>query len=94
MAKFIIYAYAHGYKLTLGEGYDDDGTGHMKGSLHYSRLAQDFNLFKDGEYITDTETWRPLGEYWESLSGVDHECCWGGRFGDGNHISIAYGGKK
>jgi len=96
IAKLIIWAYAHGYKITLGEGYDDDGVGHSKNSLHYSRLAQDINLFKDGVYLKDTEAYRPLGEYWKSLSDAGYECCWGGDFKnkDGNHFSIAYQGRK
>lgn len=95
IAKLIIYAYAHGYKITLGEGYDDDGKGHMHGSLHYSRLAQDLNLFdQNGTYIKSSEGYLELGEYWEGLSDAGYECCWGGRFSDGNHFSIAYGGKK
>lgn len=93
IAKLIVWAYANGYKITLGEGYDDDNQGHMKGSLHYVRLAQDLNLFQDGQYLTDSESYLPLGEYWESLSDIGYQCKWGGRFGDGNHFSIGYGGK-
>jgi len=51
LGKLIIKAYELGYELTLGEGYDDDGVGHMKGSMHYIRLAQDLNLFKDGVWL-------------------------------------------
>jgi hypothetical protein len=96
IAKLIIYAYAHGYRLTLGEGYDDDGVGHMKGSLHYSRLAQDLNLFHDGEFCKDSEDYKELGEYWEGLSDIGYTCCWGGRFknADGCHFSVAYANKK
>ena len=94
IAKLIVWAYAHGYRITLGEGYDDDGQGHMNGSLHYIKLAQDLNLFHDGKYCQDSEDYKELGDYWESLSDAGYECCWGGRFGDGNHFSITYGGKK
>lgn len=62
---------------------------HMKKSLHYIGLAKDFDLFKDGVYLTKTEDHTPLGEYWESLGGT-----WGGRFGDGNHYSIEHKGVK
>lgn len=76
------YAYNHGYELT----YDDTfaKTGHSENSFHYKRLAVDFNLFKDGVYLTETKNHKPLGEYWESIGGT-----WGGRFGklDGNHYS-------
>lgn len=51
VGKLILKAYETGYELTLGEGYDDDGVGHMKGSMHYIRLAQDLNLFKDGVWL-------------------------------------------
>lgn len=51
--------------------------------------------FKDGVYQPKTETYRELGEYWESL---DPDCKWGGRWGDGNHMSYApkelFGGRR
>ncbi len=58
---------------------------HSRRSWHYKRLALDLNAFdKDGNYLTETEDHRPLGEYWESIGGT-----WGGRFKnpDGNHYS-------
>ena len=60
---------------------------HKRGkSFHYKRLAKDLNLFKNGRYLTSTESHRFLGEFWESLNT---KCTWGGRFGakDGNHYS-------
>ena len=60
-----------------------------KNSTHKFRLAVDFNLFKDGEYLTRSEDYRELGEYWESMGGT-----WGGRFNDGNHFSIEHNGVK
>ena len=94
----IEYAYQQGYELTFGDAYRDPRVhGHVgvkksyssANSLHKSRLAVDFNLFKDGQYLTTTEAHRPLGEYWESLGGT-----WGGRFNDGNHYSLEHGGRK
>jgi len=94
----IEYAYQQGYELTFGDAYRDPRAfGHIgqKGpygrddSLHKERLAVDFNLFKDGEYLTSTEAHRPLGEYWESLGGS-----WGGRFNDGNHYSWSHEGRR
>ena len=93
-----------GYEFTLGECYRSPeeaerlakaGLG-IKSSLHTQRLAIDLNLFKDGKFLTKTEDYQFLGEYWESLSGDTIECCWGGRFKkrDGNHFSVAYGGRK
>jgi hypothetical protein len=89
IAQLIMWAYSQGYEMTLGEGYDDDGTGHMKNSLHYDGLAQDLNLFKNGIWLQKTEDHLPIGEHWESMGGA-----WGGRFKDGNHYSLAYGGRK
>ena len=62
---------------------------HMGGSLHFIGLAKDFELFKDGKYLTKTEDYATLGLFWESLGNT-----WGGRFSDGNHFSIAHEGKK
>lgn len=65
---------------------------HMKGSLHYSRLAADLNLFVNGKWIQSGShpAWTAIGERWESL---DPLCRWGGRFADSNHVSLAHGGK-
>ena len=86
----IDYAIQTGYDLTFGDAYRDPRVpyGH-KNSLHRKRLAVDFNLFRDGVWLKETEHHRPLGEYWESIGGT-----WGGRFGDGNHYSLAHGGMK
>lgn len=94
----IEWAYQNGYELTFGDAYRDPrlhgDVGVKKGygkdiSLHKSRLAVDFNLFKDGRFLQETEDHRPLGEYWESLGGS-----WGGRFQDGNHYSLEHEGRK
>ena len=94
----IEWAYQNGYELTFGDAYRDPrlhgDVGVKKGygaskSLHKSRLAVDFNLFKDGAYLSSSEDHKPLGEYWESLGGS-----WGGRFQDGNHYSLEHEGRK
>jgi len=94
----IEYAYQNGYELTFGDAYRDPKVhgqfGEKKSysagkSVHKLRLAVDFNLFKDGKYLTATEDYTKLGEYWESLGG-----CWGGRFQDGNHFSLEHEGCK
>ena len=96
LADLIIWAYDNGYELTEGDSYRDPRVfgevGERKGygnknSNHKIRLAKDFNLFKDGEYLTRTEDHQPLGEYWESIGGS-----WGGRFNDGNHYSLEHNG--
>lgn len=94
----IEWAYQNGYELTFGDAYRDPRVhGHAgqrvgyssANSLHKERLAVDFNLFRDGKYLTATEDHHPLGEYWESIGGT-----WGGRFNDGNHYSLEHGGRK
>ncbi|HFO5822228.1 TPA: M15 family metallopeptidase, partial [Escherichia coli] len=88
-----------GYRLTFGEAYRTpeqaalnakSGKG-IRNSLHTLRLAVDFNLFINGKYQADTDAYRPLGEYWESIGGT-----WGGRFSraDGNHFSLEHNGMK
>ena len=49
----MLYAQYIGYELTDGDAYRDDRCdyGHPQ-STHRSRLARDFNIFKDGEYLT------------------------------------------
>lgn len=102
VASLILRAYRDGYELTFGETYRTpeqaalnakQGKG-IANSLHTQRLAIDLNLFKDGTYLSSTDAHRPLGEWWEGLSTPEYQCCWGGRFNDGCHYSIAHGGRK
>lgn len=94
IGKLIVWAYEQGYELTFGESYDDDGVGHMKGSTHYIRLAQDFNLFVEGQYITDSNhpAYKRLGAAWKALNPENK---WGGDFTkkDGNHFSMLHEGR-
>lgn len=61
-----------------------------KNSNHKRKLAVDIDLFDaDNNYLDDTESHRPYGEYWESLHPFLR---WGGRFGDGNHYAVLYRG--
>ncbi|EMD0829337.1 M15 family metallopeptidase [Morganella morganii] len=99
IAQMILWANDHGYRLTFGEAYrtpeqaklnEKSGKG-ISNSLHTQRLAVDFYLFINGQYKTDTPSYLPLGEYWESIGGT-----WGGRFSrpDGNHFSLEHNGVK
>lgn len=109
-AELILHAFDLGYEVTLADGaidparkYIDSETGkvrrgldavHMKGSLHYLRLAADLNLFVSGQLVTNGghPAWKVLGEYWKTLHP---EAAWGGDFDsvDSNHISLRHGGK-
>lgn len=107
LAGLITWVYQQGWSLTLADGSVDlhrkfrtesgmllvaEDAHHMKGSLHYVRLAQDLNLFIDGKYIADGghPVWTSIGTHWEAM---DPSCRWGGRFHDANHFSIAHDGK-
>jgi len=96
----IYHAYNNGCELTFGDAYRDPRVHGQLGqkesyssaySNHKNRLAVDFNLFVEGEYITDGEhpKYVMLGEFWEGLGGA-----WGGRFNDANHFSIEHHGRK
>ena len=71
----------------------------IENSLHCDGLAIDLVLFKQGAPIWDTEVYRKLGEYWESL---DELAYWGGATAkvgdrlshDGGHFSITDGGRQ
>ena len=96
--RLIDKAHELGFEVTGGDLYRDPrvfgeigeskGYGHRK-SGHKQKLAIDLNLYKDGNYLSDTESHRPLGEWWEQQGGS-----WGGRFNDGNHYSMEFGGIK
>ena len=93
VARLIIFANENGYELTFGEAkrpqemadiYAKKGVG-KKDSLHIKQLAIDLNLFKNGKYLSSTESHKELGEWWER----QHDNCrWGGRFNDGNHYEF------
>ena len=97
VANLIDEAFRRGYEVTFGETYRPVETAALyakqgKGiahSLHTKRLAIDLNLFKDGKYLSSTESHRPLGEWWEKQHPL---CRWGGRFKDGNHYSLEHEG--
>lgn len=55
-------------------------------SNHLLKLAHDFNLFINGEYKKDVESYRPLGNYWKSLH---EDNVWGGDWGwDAPHFEM------
>lgn len=86
MAEFILWINTlPGYSVVEGECfrplemqtiYVKQGKSKTMDSNHCKCLAKDLNLFINGEYITDKEKYRILGEKWEWLGGQ-----WGGRFG-------------
>lgn len=103
LAKLILRAYEMGYAVTFGDaarsipeqrrliaaglsGVKDPAKG-----AHVRRLAVDLNLFRGGHYVTDGESHRPLGEWWEKQHALAR---WGGRFGDANHYSFEWQGVK
>lgn len=101
IAELILWANDHGFELTFGDAYRDPrshgqygekvGYSHRK-SNHKRRLAVDFNLFtEEGDYLTQTADYEPLGRYWESLHIA---ASWGGSYNDGNHFSFEYQGMK
>lgn len=100
IGQLIAYAYEQGYELTFGDAYRSPeqaaanakaGTG-IANSVHTVRLAVDFNLFRDGQYLSDTASHAPLGAYWKAL---DQDARWGGDFSkpDGNHYSFTHEGR-
>lgn len=101
LALLITEAFARGYEVTLGECWRSPeearrlaGTGQgIARSLHSDRLAVDLNLFKNGQYLSLSEQYAELGEWWETQNAL---CRWGGRFStrpDGNHFSVTYQGR-
>ena len=86
VADLIIFAYEQGYELSFGDAWAT--TGHMKNSLHYSRLAIDLNLFKDGIFLVDGAAHTPLHDYWDTLGGSPRI------LKDMNHYSIEHEGRK
>lgn len=99
IAMLINYASSNGYGLTFGDAYRDPRVfgkfGETKpesyaaiNSVHKVRLAVDFNVFKNGKYLTGEESKNAhsfLHDYWDSLGGakrIDEDL---------NHYSFDYG---
>ena len=99
MAEHVVWLYERGYKVRSGDYFASSG--HREGSMHYSKLAADLNLFKDGDYLSQTMDHEESGTKWESR----HELCrWGGNWDkdthpgepgedDGNHYSLMHQGR-
>lgn len=76
--------------------YVESGKSKTLDGQHPKRLAIDLNLFIEGVYRSDTEAYKPLGQFWVSLHPDNR---WGGdwnkdgatedeRFSDGNHFEM------
>lgn len=97
VAQLIIFAYSRGYGVRMAWAYRSPEANALIGghpnSNHTRKLAIDLDLFRDGEYLTESSDHEPLGVFWESLHP---ECRWGGRFSnpDGNHYSLEFEGMK
>lgn len=98
-ARLILEAERLGYEAATGETTRDPrvaalnartGAG-ISNSLHLIGLAGDLHLYWQGRYLSSTEDHRSLGEWWEAQHPLAR---WGGRFGDGNHYSIEWEGRK
>jgi hypothetical protein len=84
VARLLQWLEANGYQVTLGEAWRPDEmqaiyvrTGRSKTMInrHGMRLAIDLNIFKDGEWLTDYESLKVVGEVWRRLSPAN---VWGG----------------
>lgn len=91
IGHLIKFAFNNGYFLTFGDAFRDSRCpyGHKK-SLHRMRLAVDFNLFIDGEYITSSKhtAWVVLHAEWDRLGGAKMIKK------DANHFSFGHGGVR
>ncbi len=88
IAKLILWGHEQGYKMRLGEGYDDDNTGHMDGSNHYIKLAQDIFIFKPGATEQDLEAHRRMHDAWDTMGGAARI------EKDLNHYSVLWKGRR
>lgn len=101
VALLIQWIYTQGLEVTFGEAWRTPeqaawNAAHGKGivhSLHCDRLAIDLNLFKDGVYLTDAESYKPLADYWKTL---DPDACAGYDFAsrDADHFSLGLNGVR
>lgn len=95
LALLIQWCERKDYKVTGGELHrlpetqqllKEQGKSMTTEGNHPKRLAIDLMLFIDGQWQQDTEAYKPLGEFWESLNPLNR---WGGNFSklkDGVHF--------
>lgn len=105
IARLIDEAEVLGYEIALNEVLRSQaqaianaqaGIG-IKASLHLIGLAVDVALYLGGEYLTLSEDYRDLGEWWERQSTPELHFAWGGNFRttkDGNHFSLEHEGRR
>ena len=76
VSMLIDYVIGIGYGVTLGEAWRSDeqqaiyrqsGKTKAARSRHQDRLAVDLNLFLNGKYLIDRESYRQAAEFWVSL---------------------------
>ncbi len=84
---------AHRPEITA-KAYAKMGIG-IAASLHTQRLARDKMLIVNGVYSPNAKDYEYAGLVWEAAGGAfGITPAWGGRFGDANHFSCAWGGRK
>ena len=90
VALLIVFAKINGLKLTGKDLLRKKGCPDYSETSNHSRgLAVDLALFMNGTYRKDTDAYRKLGNFWESLNDLNR---WGGHFlnkdgrPDGNHF--------
>jgi hypothetical protein len=68
------------------EIYVKTGKSKTMNSNHLRRLAIDLNFIFNGKLVSDTESLRPYGEYWESLSPENRAGMFFKSFPDTDHF--------
>jgi len=101
LGHLILFAYSKGYRIRMGEVLRTQeqaelnaqkGTG-ISNSLHIIKLAADLNVFKDGEWLKESQDLWELGAFWKTLHPMNR---WGGDWSkpDGNHFSMTHEGRQ
>lgn len=95
LARLFLHAELLGYELTLGRGYASKeanaADGGHKRSLHLDRLAQDLNVFVDGQFLRGAaakDAHNRLHDYWDEIGGAERIAA------DLNHYSLPHGGMR
>ncbi len=105
VADLIHEAGVLGYEIALNEVLRSQAAANanakagigIKASLHVIGLAVDVALYRNGTYLTETEDYRPLGEWWKLQSAPGYTLRWGGDFSklkDGCHFSLEHEGRS
>ncbi len=86
ICKLVLWGDTQGYKMRMGEGFNQAKIGHKSNSNHYIKLAQDIFIYQPGAAEQDMEAHRRMHDAWDTMGGAPRI------EKDMNHYSVVWNG--